>query len=134
MSTWEILDMDSKILTILQDVPDSADGHHLGRAYLTAYQLAIEFRNRHPGDVEQIGYPIGGVGTGQRNSFSQYIAQQLSIRIRSGRLPEVEGGFLSNLHLKGIHFLAGEDEITSSLTGSGFTLSMFRLRNEVKNQ
>ncbi len=128
MSQWEDLDMDAKILSILRDVPDSADGHHLVRAYLTAYQIAIEFRNRHPDDFKRIGYPLGGAGTGQRNSLSQYIAQRLSARIGSGKLPEVEGGFLSNQHLKGIHFLAGEQEITSSLTGTGFTLSMFRLQ------
>lgn len=36
MSQWDDLDMDSKILAILRDVPDSTEGHHLGRAYLTA--------------------------------------------------------------------------------------------------
>lgn len=127
MSLWDDLYMDAKILAILRAVPDSAEGHHLGRAYLTAYQIAIEFKNRYPEDFERIGYPIGGSGTGQRNSLSQYLAQQLSRRIKSGQLSEIEGGFLSNLHLKGIHFLDGEKEITSSLTGSGYTLSMFRL-------
>jgi hypothetical protein len=53
---------------------------------------------------------------------------QVSRNIAAGRLSEVEGGFLSNQHLKDICFDVGEQIIHSSLTDTGFTLSMFRLR------
>ena len=129
MIKWEQFEMEERIRSILRDVPDSSDDHQLGRAYLTAYQIAIEFKQRYFEDFEAFLLPLGGAGIGQRNSFSQYIANQLSRRIGAGYLPEVEGGFLSNQHLKDIHFRDGEDEITSSLTDSGFTLSMFRLRD-----
>jgi hypothetical protein len=127
MSNWEEFDMEDRILSILRDVPDAAEGHQLGRAYLTAYQIAIEYKRRHLEDFEAFELPVGGRGIGQRDSFSRYIAHQLSIRIGGGHLPQIEGGFLSNQHLKDIHFWDGDDEITSSLTGSGFTLSMYRL-------
>ncbi len=128
MSKWEQFKMEERIFSILQDVLDSIEDHHLGRAYLTAYQIAIEYKRRHPEDFAAFGYPLGGIGTGKRNSLSQYIALRLSVLMRDDKLPQMEGGFLSNQHLKGIHFWDGDEEVTSSLTDSGFPLSMFRLR------
>jgi hypothetical protein len=127
MNYWREYDIETKVLKILADVPDSAEDHHLGKPFLTAYQIAIEFAQRHPDAVEALGYPVGGAGTGQHNSLTQYLAQQLSVRIRDGRIP-VEGGFVSNWHLNDIFFEHKGAVIRSSLTGTGFTLSMFRLR------
>jgi len=129
MSKWQELDIESKITQILRDVPDSASEHHLGRAYLTAYQIAIEFARLYPDDAAQLGFPIGGAGTGQRNSLAQYLAGQLSRNIGAEQLQHIEGGFLSNQHLKNISFDSGTETIHSSLTNTNFTLSMFRLRN-----
>jgi len=129
MSLWQELDIANKITQILRDVPDAATDHHLGRPFLTAYQIAIEFNIRYPDEMQQIGFPIGGIGIGQRTSLSQYIAKQLSSNIRSGNLPRIEGGFLSNQHLEDISFQSGDETIHSSLTDSGYTLSMFRLRD-----
>lgn len=126
MTLWEEYNFEERICAILREVPDSAADHQLGSAYLTPYQIAIEFKQRHPEDFERIGKPIGGIGTGQRTSLAQYIGQRLSALIGSGRLPDIEGGFLSNLHLQGIHFTDEGDQITSSLTGTQYTLSMFR--------
>ena len=129
MSKWQELDIESKITQILRDVPDSTSEHHLGRAYLTAYQIAIEFARLYPDAAAQLGFPIGGAGTGQRNSLAQYLAGQLSRNIGAGQLQYIEGGFLSNQHLKDISFDSGTETIHSSLTNTNFTLSMFRLRN-----
>jgi hypothetical protein len=98
MSKWQELDIEDKIIRILKEIPDAAPEHHLGRPFLTAYQIAIEFARRHPEETDQLGFPIGGAGTGQRNSLAQYLAGQLSRNIAAGRLSEVEGGFLSNQH------------------------------------
>lgn len=129
MSKWQELNIEEKIPQILRDVPDAASEHHLGRPFLTAYQIAIEFAKRHPEDAAQLGFPIGGVGTGQRNSLAQYLAGQLSTNIRAGRLTDIEGGFLSNQHLNDISFDVDGEIIHSSLTTTSFTLSMFRLRD-----
>ncbi|MBL8099979.1 MAG: hypothetical protein JNK81_12400 [Anaerolineales bacterium] len=126
MSQWQELDIENKITQILRDVPNSVPDHPLGRPYLTAYQIAIEFAQLYPHEAEQLGFPIGGAGTGQRNSLAQYLAGQLSRNI--GQLPHIEGGFLSNQHLKDISFDVGGETIHSSLTNTNFTLSMFRLR------
>ena len=129
MSLWQQLNIEDKIIRILQNVPEADPEHHLGRPFLTAYQIAIEYANLHPQDVTQLNLPIGGAGTGQRNSLAQYLAGELSRRIKAGQLARVEGGFLSNLHLNDINFDTGQKIIQSSLTGTEFTLSMFRLRD-----
>jgi hypothetical protein len=129
MSKWQELNIEEKITQILRDIPDAAPEHHLGRPFLTAYQIAIEFAGRHPEDAAQLGFPIGGAGTGQRNSLVQYLAGQLSRNINAGRLTDIEGGFLSNQHLNDISFDVDGEIIHSSLTTTSFTLSMFRLRD-----
>jgi hypothetical protein len=71
---------------------------------------------------------LGGAGTGLQNSLTQYIAQRLSARIKSGDIKNIEGAFISNMHLTDMVFEDSEDrEIHSSNTDQD-TLSMFRLR------
>ncbi len=104
--------------------------HHFGRPYLAAYQLAIAFAHEAPEAVAALGYQIGGEGTGERNSLAQYLARELSARIKDGRIGHIEGAFLSNLHLNDITFMHNDNLIRSSLTGSGYDLSLFRLRSD----
>ncbi len=129
MSNWQELNIEEKIIRILRDVPDAAPEHHFGRPFLTAYQIAIEYAQLYEPDMAQLDVPIGGAGIGQRNSLAQYLARELSRRINAGQLPHIEGGFLSNQHLNDINFDTGDRIIQSSLTGTEFTLSMFRLRD-----
>ena len=95
---------------------------------MTAYQVAIALKEKYPEAVESLDYPLGGRGTGQQNSLVQYVAQNLSREIHGGRLPDIEGGFLSNQYLNEITFNYGSEIVTSSLTGTQYTLSMYRLR------
>lgn len=129
-NNWRSLDLENKVTQILRDIPDAAKKHHLGKPFLTAYQIAIEFAKRHPDDTSKIGFKVGGVGTGEKNSLSQYIANQLSRRIKSEEITHIEGGFLSNQHLRDINFkgVDGKKVIHSSLTNTNFTLSMFRIK------
>lgn len=127
MSNWINFDIYERLRAILSEV--HYDHHFGGRPFITAYQLAIEFANRHPADFATMGMPIGGEGTGQPNSFSQYIAGQLSQRISAGTITEIEGSFLANLNLNGITFNTAEGVITSSLTGSQYPVSIYRLRD-----
>jgi hypothetical protein len=129
MGKWDDLSLDLKITQILDDVHYANPEHHLGRPFLTAYQIAIELNQRHPLDVATIGFPIGGKGTDEHNSLAQYVAGQLSRRIGAGKLPRIEGGFLSNRHLSSVRFSFGKTEIESSSTGGSHDLSMFRLND-----
>lgn len=128
VSIWGDNQISGKVLEILRDVPDAATEHHLGRPFLTAYQIAIELNRRHPEAVAALGYEVGGLGTGEHNSLSQYIAQNLSRKINAGQLDEIEGGFISNWHLADIAFVDGDRTLHSSLTHTQFTVSVYRLR------
>ena len=128
MSYFAAHEIEEKLLAILRDVPEYQGEHHLGRPFLTAYQIAIEFDRRHHNIVEQLGHPLGGAGTGKHYSFATYVARQLSQLVKNNPGGPIEGGFLSNQHLNNITFEHNEQIITSSLTGTAFTLSMFRAR------
>lgn len=125
MTQWDTLGLDRKIADILGGVYYHKPDHHFGRPFMTAYQLAIAFAERYPHDAQAMGLPVCGRGTGQHTSLPQYLAGQLSRRIQSGKTTTIEGDFLSNCHLRDVMFQGG---IASSVTGSGFDLSMFRLR------
>jgi hypothetical protein len=128
--TWSQLDLESLVVDVLTDVPCVNDVHHFGRPYVSAYQLAIELERRHPEVVAQIGKPIGGAGTGQHDSLSQYVANQLSREIRArGDAYPVQGAFLSNQNAREISFVRSNGEpVISSLVGTQYDLSLFRLR------
>jgi hypothetical protein len=124
MTIWNRHDIGNKVLAIL-DVRSHQPNHHFGRPFLTPYQIAIEFKRRHPADCQQIGKPVGGKDTGQQNSIAQYIAQQLSRRIKAGDLPNVEGRFLNRQHLFALKYEDGGGTIESSSMHS-YDLSMYR--------
>ena len=117
-----------KIVGLLTEVSYHEADHHFGRPFLTAYQLAILFKERYPEEFRSFGHPVGGKDSGVRFSLSSYLAGQLSRRIKNGELPNVDGGFLSNYHLRRIEFADGDSTVTSSLTESQFDLSMYRYK------
>ena len=127
-SKWDKHGVEQKVIRLLAGARYIEPDHHLGRPFLTAYQLAILFKEKHPGEFRAIGLEVGGKGSGAANSLSAYLARELSRRIGEGELDRVEGGFLSNEKLKVIAFSDGGDTVTSSLTGTDYDLSMFRLR------
>lgn len=131
MNHWLELHIGHNVEQILREASNTALNHHFGHPYLTAYQIAIEYSRSFPDDVSKLDLPIGGAGVGQRSSLAQYLARELSRRIKNSEITNIEGGFLSNLHLHDINFeVEGQEEpIHSSLTNTNFTLSMFRLRD-----
>lgn len=128
-TTWDEHDVLNKIIEVLRAVHLNNAHHPFGRPYLTAYQLAIAVDERYPEVRVALGYPIGGTGVGQHNSLAQYLSGELSRRIgaNDGAYP-VEGAFVSNEHVEEIKYRSHDgSEIVSSLTGTGYDLSMFRL-------
>ena len=126
MSYWEDYNIGDRINQILSDVED--EGHHFGRPFLTAYQLAIEFASRHPDIVVRLGKQVGGAGTGEHTSIAQYLALELSKQIRDNPDYPVEGAFISNRYVRELSYEHNDETVTSSLTGTQYSLSMFRLR------
>ena len=125
MSQWDQLRMDNKITEIL-DVQSHDPGHHFGRPFLTPYQIAIRFQQLFPQDFQTIGKPVGGKGTGQHDSLAQYIALELSKRIKHSHITNIEGRFL---HRENLHTLKYEavGQIIESSSMQAYDLSMFRL-------
>ncbi|SDY49938.1 hypothetical protein SAMN05660209_03031 [Geodermatophilus africanus] len=132
MSVWEEQGVEAAVLEALHAVHlNNAGGHHFGRPYVTAYQLAIAVQAAHPEIAAALGgVTVGGRGAGAQSSLAQYLARELSGRIkRDGNSYPVEGAFVSNEHLTALIYRdASGQAITSSLTGSGFDLSLFRAR------
>lgn len=124
MSQWEDLNIQASIEEILSTLPTFEPDHHFGLPFITAYQLAIEFARRYPRELEQLHLPIGGKDTGQYYSLAQYLARELSGRIKNGQVRNIEGRFISNLHVINMTF---SDGVESSKEGNLATLSMFRL-------
>lgn len=125
MSLWEQHQIETKILQILH-VDSHNPEHHFGRPFLTPYQIAIEFHNRYPQQFADIGKPLGGKGTGQQDSLAQYIAQELSRRIKDQRITNIEGRFLHRAHLHSLQYKDDGNTIESS-SMQAYDLSMFRL-------
>lgn len=128
MSNWNDFDLDGKIRGILGAVGPSRSEHHFGRAYLTAYQLAVALEERHPELLGQLGVSVGGAGTGEPSSLAQYVARELSMRIKKGDPPDFEGAFLADAGIREIVFKRTGGDVRSSVLGAN-DLSMFRLRS-----
>jgi len=134
MSLSDTHDITGKVNEILGDVPlKSVNGHHYGRPYMSAYQLAIEFERRFLVEYEAIGKEVGGVGSGP-GSLAQYLAKQLSQQIGvQGDAHDVEGAFLSNVDVVEYRFRReGGAEVVSSVSGTASDLSMFRRRHQAQ--
>lgn len=129
-STWEAHDIEARVLEILGDVPlMNPSGHHFGRPFMTAYQLAIEFDRRWPESARAIDKPVGGRGSGESDSLARYLANQLSRRIKASRGSyPVEGAFVSNQHVDEMRFRSSSGSpVVSSSAGRPQDLSMYRL-------
>src|SRR4030042_491919 len=123
MSQWDDLNIQASVEEILSTLPTFEPDHHFGLPFITAYQLAIEFAQRYPREFGQLDLPIGGKDTGQYYSLAQYLARELSGKIKSGQISNIEGRFISNLHITRMIF---SDGVESSKTGNLAALSMFR--------
>ena len=123
MSIWQRHSIEARIREILASVP--LDRHHFDRPFITAYQIAIAFEQRHPRDATVIAKPVGGKDTGRYDSLAEYFANQLSRRIDKGTITDIEGRFLNGRFLKCLQFDNQGDTVTSSLGKAN--MSIFRL-------
>ncbi|WP_433003301.1 hypothetical protein [Kribbella sp. CA-294648] len=130
MSAWNDFDLDTKVRDALTTVPIVNEaGHHYGRAWITTYQLAIKIHELNEDLAARLNLKVGGLGTGEQSSLAQYLARQISAQIkRLGNGYPIEGAFLSGIALTELSFKMHDgSSLTSSVTGSGYDLSLFRL-------
>ena len=125
-SKWGHYQLERLIVEILARVESRPEpSHHLGPPYLTAYQLAIELQDRHPDVANALGYPLGGLGIGHHSSLAQYLGRELSRRIHTKEITQIEGALLSDSHLAEVSFKHDGAQIKSSLAGMGFDHALF---------
>ncbi len=127
MSEWEELGIQSKIERILESASRESHEHHFGSPFFTTYQIAIDYAEQYPEDLERMEYEVGGKDTGVHYSLSQYLAQQLSTKIKSGEITTIEGRFISNRYVSNFIFDNKDVHVESSVTGKNASISMFRL-------
>jgi hypothetical protein len=132
MSLWDEHEILDKVVAVLKgDVTlvNQDNGHHYGRPFMTTYQLAIKLERANKGLAAKLGKELGGAGVGSRNSLAQYLGGELARRIkREAETFPVEGAFLSNDEVSAISYRHGEKELVSSVTNSGYDISIFRWR------
>jgi len=132
-SNWQTFGIEDKIRQILISVEALSPSHHFNGGFITAYQLAIEFAKRFPAEAQKLGYSVGGKGLGSYNSLAQYLALQLSKRIKSLKITDIEGAFLANLHLADLIFDYSPPIHSSVLENTSGT-SMFRMKVELPEE
>lgn len=128
VTVWTTERVEERIVDVLGEVAEGVDGHHFGPPFVTAYQLAIALDRRYPQIRRALGVELGGEGIGERHSLTQYLGRELSGRIRGNADYPVEGRMLSNADVIAIDYRHDGEIVRSSLTGSSFDLSMYRLR------
>jgi hypothetical protein len=103
MYAWSS-DVEEVVRRALDEVTFAESGReHLGRPFITAYQLAIKVRRLDPEVAREL--EIGGEGAGRHQSLTQFLARELSQRIkRSGGNYFVEGAQLSSVDVTAMKF------------------------------
>lgn len=129
VSVWEERQVEATVLEVLSAVPTRNESHHFGRPFITAYQLAIGVHALDPQLAATMNVPVGGAGTGQQSSLTQYLARELSQRAKVDSAYPIEGAFVSNENVLDMVFQgpAGAP-LHSSAQEGGWDLSLFRLR------
>src|SRR4051794_40913749 len=102
ISQWSRHRIEDRILDILSEAP--LDHRGSGRAFMTVYQIAIEFRNRFPTEFSAVADSVGGEGEGHR-SLTRYLSKELVDRIRDGSLTRIQFAFLSSAHIERLDFV-----------------------------
>lgn len=127
MGMWVEHGMDKKVRAILK-VPAQArvKKSNCGNPFMTAYQIAIAFKQGYPEEFDAIGKQIGGSGTDTHSSLTRYIAETLTQRIRNRKIKKVECGSLSVTHREGIPFKDGDETIHSS---AQYDTALFRVKS-----
>lgn len=122
---WGKYGLEEKITEILKSEKQT---NQLGKPFMTAYQIAIEFKKKYPTEFSSLGKHIGGSGTGN-DALTQYFSLQLSKHINGGKIKHIEGGNFSKTDLSEVAFKTGNscDEcIKASSPDWNSNMSIFR--------
>ena len=118
---------------ILASCPEYEAGHHLGRPFMSAYQIAIRFAEDHP-DHGLVGTLCpGGEETETNQSLAQRIARFLSQAIKDGTAGDIEGGFISHACVDDFSFRYKDGQVRVSTLTTAHAHSIFRVPHSVSH-
>jgi hypothetical protein len=124
VSKWDQHNLTGLFRDILRSVPPEPT-YGVGRSFLTTYQLAVEFNNRHPQVIAALGQSIGGQGQGPY-AFTTYVAKELARRAGTADAPDIELRFLAPLHLSNLECDNNGEPMTATTPQAGWNTTMFR--------
>lgn len=131
MSLFDDEQLEELIYRILREAEYRKPEHHLGRPFMTSYQIAIKIKERNPDlflVISKGQEGVGGKGHGEHYSAAQYLAKMLSQRIKKkGTAYKVEGGFLSHEYVQ--QLIYNDIPVVEAGLGS-HDISIFRLRDK----
>jgi plasmid maintenance system antidote protein VapI len=127
MSQWEKFEVENKVTEILGSQTRNAKHPTAGRPFLTAYQLAIEFKRLFPAAFKELAIALGGEGQGPY-ALTTYLAGELAKRIKKDELPNIELAFLGKPHIATLNFDDAGTIVESTTHKGGWDTSLFRLR------
>jgi hypothetical protein len=114
---------------LAQVTPAEPNREHLGRPFVTVYQLALRVDRIYPQLAKQLKVPVGGEGIGRHYSLAVYLANQLSRIKERGAKYGIEGAQLSSTNIAAMSFRdRGGEIMRSSMISAGLDTTMFRLR------
>jgi hypothetical protein len=125
-SIWDRHGLEQLIRDILASVA-SHPNYPVGRYFLTIYQIVLEFNRRHSNIVAALGYPLGGEGAGSF-TLTVYFTKELTNRIMSGQITDIEVQYLACQDIDQFTFLGGGAAMHSTTHKAGWPTPMFRLR------
>jgi hypothetical protein len=121
---WHQYKMEESIVEILKSFTDPA---RTNQYFLTIYQIAIEFAQRYESEFLRMGRPLGGAGAGER-ALTTYMANQLSKRIKAGKIEQVEMHFLHPADTESLIYKYKDDDVIAAVPAAGYPIPVYRLR------
>ena len=114
---------------VLKECRPYEPGHHLGRPFMSSYQIAIRFAAKYPEHELVRTLQVGGTRTEEHDSLTKRIAKFLSQKIKNGSAPNIEGGFISHDNIQSLIFQHKEirTEVSTLRTEKGHAI--FRVRD-----
>ena len=127
MSKWDQNDIENRVRLAIESIEPSAqhENHNFGKPFITAYQLAILLLENDPELCAKLEKQLGGKGINECHSLSQYVANELSTRIKGEEIMDIEGVFLKTQDIVALEFT--HDVISSA----GNVVSLFRLKSGI---
>ena len=112
---------------ILKQCRKRKDTNHLGRPFMSAYQIAIRFADAHPQHPLVMNLNVGGEDTGPKPSLANRIARFLSEEIKEGRVGDIESGVISHDLIEDLYFDCHGRKVRPSGLKTAAGHSIFRL-------